>query len=776
MQTQWIWLPDAEGPDRYAEFRVEFNLETIPTTAELRIAADTVAAVWINGKFAFAGQFSDYPEEKTFTSVAAAGRLTTGKNVLAIMLHYCGASTLSYIPGSARLWFELEADGEILCRSTAGIPARLSPAYAQGRQIKTTRQLGFSFDCDTRRDDGWREPEYRAAAAWGNAIPAECTTPKPEPRPLPPPELRAPTPFTVAAQGVLLRRGREETETVARLMQSDFLSARSAAEFFPEGGRTVTPEAHSGTDGFYLLVDMGREECGFLHLDVEEAAAGTVIDIAVGQHLADLRVRAALPAANFASRCICRGGRQEFTHCFSRYSGRYVQLHVTRATGNVTLRHAGVIPLEYPVAMRGAFTSPDSLLNRIYEVARRTLHLCIHEHYEDTPWREQALYANDSRNQALTGYYTFGEYDVPRVSFELLGRGFGPDGVQEMCAPTHSRCTIPSFTLMWYLALRDHLLFSGDRETARRRIPVAVEMLGRLRKTMIDGLLPSPAGMRYWHFYDWAPGMDGSEYHPIRNQCLSGRRFDAPLNFLFVMAQRAVAEMMDFCGENAAAEELRESAAAAARAMKSCFLNPERGLFVTFVGEQAPPDHYAELTQALAILAEIPGPEETDRLRALLADPGSGLVATTLSQSIYKFDALLSGGEKFAGKVLQRIRDEWGYMLYRGATTFWETIKGQRDFAYYGSLCHGWSAVPAYIFQRYLLGVEPVEPGFRRFRVAPLLSVMDSAAGRVPTPAGGIEVSWSREGKEYCGTLAVPPGLEAEIPETDGVKWQIRRG
>ena len=29
------------------------------------------------------------------------------------------------------------------------------------------------------------------------------------------------------------------------------------------------------------------------------------------------------------------------------------------------------------------------------------------EHYVDTPWREQCLYAFDARNQMLCGYYAF---------------------------------------------------------------------------------------------------------------------------------------------------------------------------------------------------------------------------------------------------------------------------------------------------------------------------------------------------------------------------------
>jgi len=38
-------------------------------------------------------------------------------------------------------------------------------------------------------------------------------------------------------------------------------------------------------------------------------------------------------------------------------------------------------------------------------------------------------------------------------------------------------------------------------------------------------------------------------------------------------------------------------------------------------------------------------------------------------------------------------------MLDRGATAFWETIKGADDFGGAGSLCHGWSALPIYYYE-----------------------------------------------------------------------------
>jgi hypothetical protein len=39
-------------------------------------------------------------------------------------------------------------------------------------------------------------------------------------------------------------------------------------------------------------------------------------------------------------------------------------------------------------------------------------------------------------------------------------------------------------------------------------------------------------------------------------------------------------------------------------------------------------------------------------------------------------------------------------MLKKGATSFWETIKGEADFDGAGSLCHGWSGLPIYYYDK----------------------------------------------------------------------------
>ncbi len=133
-------------------------------------------------------------------------------------------------------------------------------------------------------------------------------------------------------------------------------------------------------------------------------------------------------------------------------------------------------------------------------------------------------------------------------------------------------------------------------------------------------------------------------------------------------------------------------------------------------------------------------------MRRKIASDANGLEKTTLSYSIYKFTALFDEPEGYASTAFGKIAEDWGYMLYNRATSFWETIAGSRDFDNSGSTCHGWSAVPSYFYQAYILGVKPLKPGFELFQVKPLLPGIDRASGTVPTPHGNISVRVARKG------------------------------
>ena len=69
--------------------------------------------------------------------------------------------------------------------------------------------------------------------------------------------------------------------------------------------------------------------------------------------------------------------------------------------------------------------------------------------------------------------------------------------------------------------------------------------------------------------------------------------------------------------------------------------------------------------------------------------------------NILKYEALLSvDAERYKGCILNEIKRNYKIMLDAGSDTVWETILGEADFNGAGSLCHGWSAVPIYVYRR----------------------------------------------------------------------------
>jgi len=123
-------------------------------------------------------------------------------------------------------------------------------------------------------------------------------------------------------------------------------------------------------------------------------------------------------------------------------------------------------------------------------------------------------------------------------------------------------------------------------------------------------------------------------------------------------------------------------------------------------------------------------------------------------------------------ETAETIRRYWGGMLDFGATTFWEDfdldwfagagrideppVPGKKDlhadygrFCYEGlrhSFCHGWAGGPTAWLSEHLLGIKPLEPGFKTARVQPRLVDLDWLEGALPTPFGPIRVTAEKGG------------------------------
>lgn len=790
---RWIFPARPEGAvNQIVDFLHSFDCGEPEPEAELLISADTDFVAWLNGRLVGHGQYSDYPDEKTYEHLPVGGALRSGTNTLAVTVFYNGRDSSVYRRGEGGLLFEVHG-AELLAASGPATLCRPNPCYHSGPIATVSRQLFYTFGYDARADDGFHRDGYTPHRGWaaigadGSALPAERTVLSP--RPVARLVDGGATQAGLKAAGLFRRdTGIAEAEygaaaeqqtraglvmadgtlvSVAWQMQHDYLSARCCHEFFQlpldtelaslEAPLRSSLEELGDNDGVYLVVDLGREEVGHLELDME-APGGTIVDIGYGEHLDDLRVRTHVGGRNFAARYICADGRQSFTHHFQRWAGRYLAVHIH--TGIFALHRLHLRRREYPVENRGRLTTGNPVRQRILEVSRRTLTLCMHEHYEDTPWREQALYANDSRTQALCGYYAFGETAFPASSFSLLGRGLRADGFLELTAPARPRVTIPSFTFVWMLAVRDHFLHSGDDTLAKSFLPQILSMLRAFLAERRDGLLPLRRAEGIWHFYDWTDGMSG---YP--ESCFEeGLEVDAPLNCFLILALGAAQDIHHWSGREeggwlaAAADEIR-------RGLADRFWDGEEGVFRTH--DQAPV--FSELTQALAVLAGVGGEDLRERVLHRISRKDTGLVPPGLSQSLYTFQARLTRKDIFGQGVLAEIEETWGAMLAAGATTFWETIAGAGDFHNAGSLCHGWSAVPLYVYYHDLLGVQPLEPGYHRFAIDPVTSGSAACSGAVPVPGGEIALAWERVGDHVRYRLSAPESCRPVLADPSGI-------
>ena len=127
-----------------------------------------------------------------------------------------------------------------------------------------------------------------------------------------------------------------------------------------------------------------------------------------------------------------------------------------------------------------------------------------------------------------------------------------------------------------------------------------------------------------------------------------------------------------------------------------------------------------------------------------------------------------AGADEYALSLMtsKSIRS-WYHMIELGSTMTLEAwdIKFKPNLDWN----HAWGAAPANIIQRSLMGIEPIEPGFRRFSVCPKLGNLNYAEITVPTIRGEITCKCTRNASGRIDMLlTVPANCEAEIQFPDG--------
>ena len=740
----WIWRAGEVLPHEFVRFQRKFKCDD--ERVSVKLSADTDFTAFLDGKEIMRGQFSDYPEEKTFSSVILD--VNGGEHTLEVSVYYCGIEFQTYIAAPPGFWAEISLENGTTIISDEQWLCRKETAYLRDRIDKVTPQMGFAVGYDARLEDS---PE-----PWENAVPAEQRK-QPAERPVPLLENGAIVHGKLVNQGYFRRNLKDRAYADCcskdslfpllphQVLDGDFSTAFAAPE--PDAPWKFKP-LPSGFDGYFLTIDLGQEIVGLEQFDWD-LPAGTVVDIAYGEHLTDCRVRCEICERFFADRYIAKGGRQ--TYIMPRRVGlRYMELHIIPTAGETVIYAADLRPRRVVLPPPSVFSCDDDKLMAMCRNSVRTLELCMHEHYEDCPWREQALYAYDSRNQILYGDYIWDNYRFVAASLELLGKGLREEGVLTLCAPAKIGHPICIFSFAWVMEICEYVLYSGDRTLLDRMEHVCRTIIDRVlsRFDAERGLYSTPPEDGLWHFYEWRIGICGDGATPGKP--------DALYNLYFLETLDQFAKITDDSELQAKADALRQ-------AVFKAYYNPERGCMMTYDGK---PETF-EITQVLALYNGcVP---DTERQKVIDGLVRKEHVEISSSSIRYYFAALTKEGPAARKLLAEKLWNHFGRMVQGNSTTMWETEIGEDDFVKAGSLCHGWSALPLWYFYALKLGLKPLTPGWKTFEIAPVEFSGNLAFGEVPVPGGKISLRIERNGDglvlEGKGPESLTPVFRPWAPE-----------
>ena len=775
--AQWITLAGtSEIPNCALQFYCAFNLTEVPAApAVLRIAAESSYFLYLNGqpvgRSSARGSYAiDY-----FDAYDVTALLRVGTNHLGVAVQSMNTrKNFNSSPAGCGLIAELPG----LLKSDCSWRVRKLPGWRNTTR-EFTFQQGYKVEFDFREDDGDGWLLGIGVDDWSHAVPLESprlTAKRLLPRGIPALTNAVATPILLKSASVRVQALSPECD-IAEVLNEEEWHENHVTQTDGHNWTFALPD--DAALGQALVFDYGKDRMGFFECTVTgERLAGLRLDVTYGEELWHGRVRAWHPQPYyFTDTYFLRDGKNLIRHPFLAHGGSLVQM-VFRRTGDASSGELAVqvsevrcVEQRYPYGPETRFHCSDPLLERIWEMCRETMEASTADVFVDCPWREHAFWVNDLLVINRASLALFGPSEVHRHAFELAFSQQTADGwvsavVPDAFADGRPCDLFPATNLFLFLMLEDYLRESGDTATVKKHLPNLRRILEAFERSRApgDALVRPAEGLA--NFYDWCFGMNGLTFHTCR---------ESMLNSLYIVALKTWMRLCARLGEPCDDAWCNNRIAEVAQAIRTDFYRETDGvledtaLAVEPDGTEPhrPVKVRSELAQALALLSGVWTPEENRRF--LDALHGHSLLECDLYLSALVFRALCeTDGELGAAEVLSRIRRHWGKAVKAGFATVPEAVVhqfGKAVFQEAGSLCHPFATAPAIFFREVILGLRPLEPGFRRFAFCPMSLDLQYASGCAYTPNGTIFASWEKTPQGLEIHLTIPAGTTAVLPD-----------
>lgn len=499
----------------------------------------------------------------------------------------------------------------------------------------------------------------------------------------------------------------------------------------------------------YVIFDFGEEMCGRVHILCVDNAEGE-IHVRLGESVAETCAELGENGAgNYHSLRDCRLTILSNTDLTTNDSGfRFARIDLLQGE-KVSIKNVFVENKRLTLENEGYFSSNDEELNQIFDVAKRTLSLCVQNGVVwDGIKRDRAVWIGDFHPEFLSLAAIYGQ--LPEME-QVLNQG-----EWYLTQNAWVNC-IPSYSAWWIICLNDYYRHFDKKKYVSQKIQTVLKILSDF-----DGIVMS----------------DGSvSYDDCKLKIYEENEFffDWPTNFTKDSYYGWISLVLYACKE---AEKLLSSFGADVSLVNSLIKRLSKNPIVNSSYKQV---------EAFQMLSGRKAPELVSE--NLLKDGAQGM---TGFMGYYILTAMAQSGAD--EQILPIIKDFYGGMIACGATTFWEDFDVSwlndfpeglealpkanarnihRDYGKYcykelrHSLCHGWTSGVIAFFTRTILGIKPVAPAYKKIQIKPKLLGLESVQGKIITPYGEMFIKHNWVDGKIISEIKVPDGIEVDNDETD---------
>ena len=387
-----------------------------------------------------------------------------------------------------------------------------------------------------------------------------------------------------------------------------------------------------------------------------------------------------------------------------------------------------------------AFKSSSADLNAVWDLCKHSIKATTFLGLYVDGDRERKPYEADVLINQLSHYCLDARYDTARLTHEYL--------LDNPTWPTEWR--LQSVILAW-----NDFLWSGDDRSLRRHYP-ALKGRAMAERRTDDGLFRGWNKGEITDIVDWpAVERDGYDMAPEVKTVVTAFHYRS-----LVLLEKIATRL----GKSTDAREFAAMAKATYQAVNSRLWDDSRGCYIDGLDPASgkPSGHASAHANFFPLALGLVPPDRVARVAAFLKPRG---MACSVYGSQFLLDALYDAGE--AGQALSLLTSRglrsWLNMSEKVGSTItleaWDpSLKPNLDWN------HAWGAAPSNLIARKLMGIEPLEPGFKRFRVRPQTASLENARIRIPTLAGPILLEITgNDPANWKATLGVPAGTAAEF-------------